>query len=301
MKKLSATEAMNLYEAALTALPEISSLHVGFDNDKPVIIVTVDQVSEELERKIAQIAPHAPIKILQVGGRKQISARDAAAKYGGSLRKLKAVASVDVGRKAGQSVLMVRAFPLTETVRASVRSVAPDAPLEFKESRHSKHSAASVLEFLARKLRLPCLGLAALAIVLALLSPLYSATADIKFALGATTAPGIVVAAERPVVNPTNKSEISQEISVQFSAKTEIITFNQRTGLYRTLTQFDNMNAEPYHKGTTVTVSYQSRAPENTARIFDRGRFWATITLYSITILVILLIALRSWIKWQEW
>jgi len=301
VKKPSATEAMNLYEEALRTLPEISSLHLGFDEDMPVIIATVHHVSDELQRKIDRIAPNAPIKLIPVGVTKPVSAAAAAKKYGRTIRKVKAVASVDVCRKGGTAVLVVRAFPLTDHVKASIRSAAPDAPLEFKESRHSKNSAPSVLEFLGEKLKVPILSLVAVAIMLTILSPLYYATNDFKFAVGATSAAGAVLSADRPVRDADNRDEIFQDVTVKFLLRDDPITFTQKVRLFNTLRSLDNVNAEPYHKGMAVTVSYQSADPEGTARIFDRTRFWATIAIYVATIALLVLMSVHGWRKWQEW
>jgi hypothetical protein len=322
VKRLSVTAAMNLYEAALTTLPEVSSLHVGFDEDKPVIIVTVKRMTEELDRKIAQLAPNAPIKLIQVGekkpgselepasetvrrgqesGKKTIKAHDAGEKYGNTIRKMKSVTSVDVGKKADKTVLIVRAFPLSDSVKESIRSVAPDAPLVFKESRYRKVSRHSIQDFLYQKLKIPALSLVCFTILLVVLSPLYYALGDIEFALGASSAEGLVVSAERPVMNLQNRDDITQEVTVKFSAGRDVVVFTQQTALFKTLTHMDNMNAEPYHKDEPVTVAYKSHDPLSTARIFDRSRFWATIMLYTLTVILMCLISWHAWRKWQEW
>jgi len=301
VKKLSATEAMDLYQAALSSLPEISSLHFGFDEDKPVIIATVDHVTDQLDKKISQIAPNAQIKLIEVGVKKPISAAAAARKYGPRIRRLKAVASVDLGTESGQAVLRVRAYPLTEGVKAKVRSVAPDAPLDFRESQHKKHSVPSILEFLAEKLRGPCLLMAAFGVFLVVLSPLYSATDDIKFALSASTSQGVVVASARPMRGDTGKDDITQEVTIKFGLRGEDITFTQNTMLYATVTHFENLNADPYHKGAVVTVSYDARNPQATARIFDRLRFWVTLSMYFATVVFVTVTAVRVRNKWQEW
>ena len=301
MKKISATEAMNLYEAALSALPEVMSLHVGFDEDRPAIIVTVQKITESLEKTIEQIAPNAPIKLIQVMVRKPITALEAEKKHGHSIRKIKSVASVDIARKSGKTVLMVRAFPLTESVKANVREIAQNAPIEFRESRHKKSSLPSVIEFIGKKLRSIVLVLIAFGGVAAVLSPLYYAVGDIKFAMGAQTTDGVVTSAERPMMTDKGGSEITQEVAVKFSVQNIDYMFTQHATLFATLWHMDNMNAEPYHKGAGVTVSYTGADPQGTARIFDRSRFWATIILYFMTIVFMVAMAVSTWRRWQEW
>ncbi len=320
-KKLSATQAMNQYESVLAALPEVLSLHVGFDDNRPVIIVTADKVTEELERKIGEIAPRAPITIIPVGvkkagsaaesantasksapagPKKAISARDAKNRYNDAIRNIKTVTSVDVGRKFGKDVLVVRAFPLTESTKAAVRAIAPNAPLEFKESPYSKVSTPSILKFIFDKLKFLLIILAVGEILFVILSPLYYATDDIKFAITASSADGMVVTAERPIASPSNHDDISQDVTVKFQARIGTVLFTQQAALFKTLSM-DNMNAEPYHKGQPVAVAFMSGDPQGTARIFDRNRFWATIFLYTAAILLIFQIAFRAWRHWQEW
>jgi hypothetical protein len=321
VKKLSATDAINLYEKSLSALPGIRSLHVGFDEDRPVIIVTADEITDALEDNIEAIAPNAPIKIIQVGTkkadtgsdtanpsgkpgasgrRKIISPSEAKDRYGKKIRALKTVTSVNVGKKSGQDVLVVRAFPLTESTKLAVRAIAPNAQLEFKESPYSKTSASSIFSFIINKLKFLIILLAVGEILFVLLSPLYYATDDIEFAIAASSADGVVVTAERPMANPNNRDDISQEVTIKFSAKIGTVLFTQQTALFKTLS-LDNMNAEPYHKGETVAVAFNSSDPQNTARIFDRSRFWATIILYTAALIFMFQIALRARKHWQEW
>ncbi len=301
VKKLSATEAMNLYEAPLRLLPEVSSLHIGFDDDKPMIIITVAEITEELERKIGQVAPDAPIKLLQVRHKKAVTATAAEKKYGAALRSMKPVASVNVGRKGNKDVLVVRAFPLTDGVRTAIHAEAPDAPLDLRASRHHKNSIPSVLESIANKLKAPCAALVTILLLLVVLAPVWTATSDIKFALTATSADGQVVAAERPVMDVRNREDITQDVTVKFMARGQEVTFSETTPLFNILSHFENLNAEPYHKNHIVTVAYQSNNPQGTARIFDRGRFWATILIYLITVLVVALTVIQVRSKWQEW
>ena len=321
MKKLSATDAINLYEKSLSALPGIRSLHVGFDEDRPVIIVTADEITDALEESIEAIAPNAPIKIIQVGTKKpdtgsdpatssgksggaskkkNISPSEAKDRYGKKIRALKTVTSINVGKKSGQDVLVVRAFPLTESIKSAVIAVAPNVQLEFKESPHSKTSAPSIFNFIINKLKFLIILLAAGEILFVLLSPLYYATDDIKFAITASSIDGVVVTAERPVANPNNRDDISQEVTIKFSARIGTVLFTQEVPLFKTLS-LDNMNAEPYHKGETVAVAFKSDDPQNTARIFDRGRFWATLILYTAALIFMVQIALRARKHWQEW
>ncbi len=301
VKKLSATEAMNIYEGALRALPEISSLHLGFDDDKPMIIVTARRKGDDVDNKIYQTAPDAPIKIIHMATKKPIDAAAAAQKYGPAIRKIKSVTSVNVGKRGKKPVLIVRAFPLTDGLRAHVYAAAPDAQIEFRESPHHKNSVNSVVGFVAKKLRIALLVLGGLAIVLGTLSPLYSAVGDLKYALIASSADGTVVASGRPTAEINNREEISQEVTITFTVANTNYEFTENASLFKILSHFGNLNAEPYHKHDRVTVAYQSKDPEATARIFDRGRFWATILIYLFTLGLIALIGVQSWRKWEEW
>ena len=324
MAKHTATEAMNLFESALRSQPDVMALHVGFFKEKSVLIVSGPAITPEVESRLQSVAPGAPLKLIQttsgqdqptakscdeldayahaqMQARKQLSPQDALKIYGKKIKAVKTVSSVDVGRRAGRKVLVVRAFPLTDALKANVRAMAPEAQIRFQESRHPKVSTPSVVSFVVSKLKVAVLILAVLGIVIVAFSPLYTAMADIKFALGASTANGVVVKSERPIANPQDKSEITQEVTIEFPARGQEMMFTTQAVLFKTLGDMGNMNASPYHKGMAVSVAYDNSNPVVTARIFDGDRFWVTLALYLITVLCIIAISITTWKKWEEW
>ena len=313
---------MNLFESALRSQPDVMALHVGFFKGKSVLIVSVPAITPEVESRLQSVAPGAPLKLIQTTtgqekptprladdidplaappALKPLAAKEALKTYAKDIKRIKTVSSVDLGKRAGKAVLIVRAFPVTDTLKSSVRAAAPGAPIKFRESRHPKVSPPSIFEFIVKKLKGAVLTLAILGIAIVALAPLYTAVSDMKFALAASTADGVVVTSERPVVNPLNKNDITQEVTIKFPARGGEITFTTRASLFQTLGDMGNMNAAPYHKGRAVTVAYNGSSPAETARIFDRERFWATLALYLTAIISVLAISITTWRKWEEW
>ena len=322
MEKHTATEAMDIFETVLRSQPDVMALHVGFFKQKSVLFVSVPAITPEVESRIHSAAPGAPLKLIitttgqvqpasnrvdepdapvNIVAKKQLSAKEASQRYGKDIKKIKSVSSVNIGRRSGKKVLTVRAFPITNELKSRIRAAAPGAPLNFCESRHPKVSNPSIIKFILTKLKGITLALFILGILFSAFAPLYTAMADMQFSLVASTAEGIVVSSERPIADTRNKDDITQEITIKFLAMGREITFTSQVTLFQTLGNMGNMNAEPYHKGSAVSVAFLSSNPPTSARIFDRKRFWATLAIYLGSIVTVMVITYTTWRRWEEW
>ncbi len=322
MEKHTATEAMDMFEDALRSQPDVMALHVGFFKQKSVLFVSVPAISPEVESRLRSVAPGAPLKLIitttgqelpasnrhaeidasvNLSSKRILSAKEALHRYGADIKNIKSVSSVDLGKRSGKPALIVRASPITDELKFRVRASAPGAPVKFRESRHPKVSAPSIGEFIIRKMKGAALSLIIAGILFAAFAPLYTAVADMKFALTSSTASGIVVSSERPIANPHNKTDITQETTIKFAAGGHEVVFTTQAILFQTLGDMGNINAEPYHKGNVVTVAYQDSNPTTTARIFDRERFWATLAVYLLAIVSVTAVSFTTWRRWEEW
>ena len=301
VRRLSVTEAMNLYSSALTLLPGVSSVHAGFDGDAPVVIVTVSAYTIELEQMIVHTVRGADVRIIPVGSRISISAREALCKYGAAVMEIDSVTSVGIARISSANVMMVRCYPLSDNTRSTVLSNFPDAPIQFRESRHKKNCVASIFEFCLKMIKAPILLLLVSAVVFFVLQPIFYEIKDIKPQLGAETAEGTVISAGRPYENTNTKGIVVQPVAVRFNDRGRELVFTEAVSIAPSIYYKINKSIPLYRDGGRISISYYTKDPLGTAKVYD-VRPPPDPTLFNIaTFFIVGLILFFIWRRWQEW
>ena len=300
-RRPSITETMNLFGGSLRVLPGVTSVHAGFDGDVPVVIVTVLNHTTQLERMIAYIVRGAEFRVIPVSSRMSVSASYALHRYGSAFMKIESVTSVGLAKSSGTTFVMVRCFPLSDTVKDNVYAVAPDAPLQFMESRHKKYSAASVLEFVLRKAKAPVLLLLATVGLFFSLSPIFKEINDTRVQVGAETTEGTVITAGRPYVNSDTKGFVVQKVAVKFNDRGRDLVFTELVPIMNSFYYKINKDAAIYRDGGRISISYYRKDPLGTAKVYDVRPPPDSTMFYTSTLFIVGLTLLLIWKRWQEW
>ena len=300
-RRPSITETMNFFGSCLRALPGVTSVHAGFDGDIPVVIVTVRNHTTELERMISHTVRGAEFRIIPVSSRMSVSARDALHRYGSAVMKVESVTSVGLARASGTISMMVRCFPLSNTAKEKVYAVAPDAPLQFRESRHRKYSAGSIFEFVLKRIKAPVLLLLATVVVFFTLLPIFKEIKDIAIQVGAETTEGTIITAGHPYENTNTKGLVVQQVAVKFNDRGRDLVFTELVPIMNSIYYRINKDVAIYRDGGRISISYFSKDPLGTAKVYDVRPPPDPTMFYTSTLFIVGLVLLLIWKRWQEW
>ncbi|MEI7609619.1 MAG: hypothetical protein WCJ64_19745 [Rhodospirillaceae bacterium] len=300
-RRPSITETMNLFGSSLRGLPGVTSVHAGFDGDVPVVIVTVRNHTTELEKMIAHTVRGAEFRIIPVSSQGSVSARDALHRYGSAVMKIESVTSVGLAKSSGTISMMVRCLPLSGTVKEKVYAAAPDAPLQFRESRHNKYSGGSISEFILKKIKAPVLLLLAAAIIFFTLLPIFKEIKDINVQVGAETTEGTVITAGRPYESSNTKGFIVQPVAVKFNDRGRDLVFTEQVPIMSSIYHKIKKDVVIYRDGDRISISYYSKDPLGSAKVYDVRPPPDPTMFFASTLFIVGLILLLIWKRWQEW
>ncbi len=300
-RRPSITETMNFFGSSLRVLPGVTSVHAGFDGDVPVVIVTVRNHSTELEKMIALTVRGAEFRIIPVSSQMSVSARDAFHRYGSAVMKIESVTSVGLAKTSGTSSMMVRCFPLSGTVKEKVYAIAPDAPLQFRELRHKKYSVGSISEFVLKKAKALVFLLMVAGVVFFTLLPIFKGIKDINLQVGAETTEGTVITAGRPYESSITKGFVVQQVAVKFNDRGRDLVFTEQVPIMNSIYYKVNKDVSIYRDGGRISISYYSKDPLGSAKVYDVRPPPDPTIFYTSTLLIVGLILLLIWKRWREW
>ncbi|MEI6560245.1 MAG: DUF3592 domain-containing protein [Rhodospirillaceae bacterium] len=215
------------------------------------------------------------------------------------LYRVPGVISVHNYQIRGLSLMAIRFVGPVDRVEKGARDLFPGIPMKFipaavpdKGNCAGPSADAARMVSTHHAISLPLMrgphpvitalftSIVAIAIVVALLYPIYCASGSIMLALTAGHAEAMVAKTEWIQYNTNTDQGKAQAVTFQFFSGKRQVVFTRQSQLFDTNILNYNRYAEPYRMGSLVSILYDPADPEGSARVFDPVRFFLGLFFY---------------------